>query len=1094
MTPQVRIGVLGPLEVRDTAGRVLPVGGARLRSLLIRLAIGEGRPVPVDRLAEDLWAGDRPADPANAVQALVSRVRGVAGRDTVEHGPTGYRLAVAPAEVDAWAFERLVAAGRGVLADGDAAAGAAALRRALGMWRGPALADVADAPFAAATIARLSELRLAALEDRIDADLALGDGASLVPEIEEAATAHPLRERLAGQLMRALYAAGRQADALGVYSGTRRALATGLGVDPSPALAAVHLAILRGELPAGPAPGPPAPETTAAPRAVPDPARPPDPPRRTNLPAQLTSFVGRDDELARVAKLLAEARLVTLTGPGGAGKTRLSVEAAGRLADQAPDGIWFVPLAPVRDAHDVPQAVLVAVGAVDSLWPIDPVEAARLAALDPLDRLAQVLATQRLVLVLDNCEHVVDAVARLAARVLAGAPGVRILATSREPLGLTGETLCPVPSLPLPPPDADPVEAAASPAVRLFADRTAAVRPGFTIDEQTAGPVARICRALDGIPLAIELAAARARSLTIDQVADRLDDRFALLSVGNRAALPQHQTLRAIVDWSWELLGDAERTVLRRLSVFSGGATPEGAERVCSLGGAPGAIIDVIASLVDKSLVVAEGQREVRYRLLETMRAYAADRLAEAGEADRAAAAHARYCLDLAERAEPKLRSADQIVWLERLAAEHDNCSAALRYVIAAGDAPSALRFVGALAWFWIMRDFDAEAGEWAMAARRLAGDSPPPGLTDAYAICEIVATIGEAASHHFTSDAQMRDVLGRLAPVTQGSTHPLLTLIAPLLAMVAGDRDAAEQGLAAAAEHPDPWTQAAQRMFSGHFAVSGGNIDAAAAAFDDGEARFRELGERWGLIVCLSGQADVALARGVPGDAVRLLEEACGYADEGLASNWSEMLRIPLGRARAQAGDIGGARADIERGVRSAKRIGEQDDQAAGYLQLSEIARLDGDLPGARRLLERAQEITEANRRRPDMHLVAASTYTKLGCVAEQEGDLPAAAAWHARALGTLAEVTAEFLPSNPTLALVVEGIAALSAARGEPIRAAELLGLAHTLQGFGNAASLEVKRAKAAAAASLDSGAYRAAYARGRELTRDDALTLTP
>ncbi len=635
----MRIGILGPLEVRDTGGELVPVGGARLRGLLIRLAISAGWPVPVDRLAEDLWTAGPPADPGNAVQALVSRLRGVTGREAIEHGPAGYRLAVAPGDVDAWAFERLVATARGMLADAGSAAGAAALRQALGMWRGPALADVADAPFAAATIARLSELRLAALEDRIDADLALGDGAALVPEIEEVSAAHPLRERLRGQLMRALYAAGRQADALGVYEDTRQALATSLGVDPSPALAAVHLAILRGELPAGPAAQPAAsggaPAAEAAPGAEHGPLHAPGPTttRLTNLPAQLTSFVGRDDELARVAKLLAEARLVTLTGPGGAGKTRLSVEAASRLADQVPDGVWFVPLAPVRDAFDVPQAVLVAVGAAEP----DPIDAAWLAALEPLDRLADVLAAQRLVLVLDNCEHVVDAVARLAARVLADAPGVRILATSREPLSVTGETLCPVPSLPLPPQDADPVEAAASPAVRLFADRAAAVRPGFTLDEQTAGPVVRICRALDGIPLAIELAAARVRALTLDQVADRLDDRFALLSVGSRAALPQHQTLRAIVDWSWDLLGDAERTVLRRLSVFSGGATPEAAEQVCSLDGAPGAIIDVIASLVDKSLVTADGQRQVRYRLLETMRAYAADRLAEAGEADQAA-------------------------------------------------------------------------------------------------------------------------------------------------------------------------------------------------------------------------------------------------------------------------------------------------------------------------------------------------------------------------------------------------------------------------------------------------------------------------
>ncbi|HUA40486.1 MAG TPA: BTAD domain-containing putative transcriptional regulator [Streptosporangiaceae bacterium] len=1081
----IRVGILGPLEVRDDSGQQLAVGGPRLRSLLIRLAISPGRSVPADSLAADLWAEDAAAASSNAVQALVSRLRNAIGRDVVEHGPTGYRLSVAPDDVDARAFEIAFAAGHDLLSGGDDAGAAARLRSALNMWRGPALADVADAPFAAPTITRLSELRLAALEDRIDADLALGRGAELVPELDELATAHPLRERIAGQLMRALYAAGRQADALGVFEEARLRLTSTLGVDPSPALAAIHLAVLRGELP-GPVPPARAASTRAAPSAQP-------PSRVGNLPAQLTSFVGRDEELRRVTKLLGESRLITLTGPGGSGKTRLSIEVGARLADQVSDGVWFVPLAPVRDASDVPQAVLTAVDGRQTAWPVDAVEAARLAAMEPLDRLSEVLAARTAVIVLDNCEHVLDAVAALSGRLLADAPRMRILATSREPLGLTGETLCPVPSLPLPSPDADASEAAASAAVRLFVDRAAAVRPGFSLSPESAGPVVHICRALDGIPLAIELAAARVRALTPAQVADRLDDRFALLSVGARGVLPRHQTLRAIIDWSWDLLDDSERVVLRRLSVFSGGATPDSAERVCSLGGDSAVVVNVVASLVDKSLVVATGEHEVRYRLLETVRAYAADRLAESGESDYAAAAHAEYFLALAERAEPELRGPDQIAWLDRLTAEHDNCSAAIRYVVGTGDAARALRFVRSLAWFWVMRDYDTEAGEWAAEVLRLSGDTAPAGLAEAYAMCQLFVAIGRIAMSPPDNDHQLQQAIAGLQ-LPPDISDPLLVMVAPMLAVLSGDQERAARDLKAISQHPDPWVRGAGQALSGHLSIHDGDIERAAAELAAGYDMFLGLGDRFGRIACLTGLAEVAIARGRPQEAVRALEEVLGYSAEGLAGNLSKTMLVPLGRAKALAGDISGARGDLEESIRLAEKIGELDDVAMAYVELSEISRREGDLPRSRELLGRALEMVESNSQRPDMIGASAITFSRLGCVDEQTGDLAAAGQWQRRAIEVLSGSLLAILPINPMLATVVEGIAALIAARGEHVRAAELLGLAHALQGFCNAASLEVSRAKAAIGPALSKADAEAAYARGRRMGRDEALALTP
>ena len=602
----------------------------------------------------------------------------------------------------------------------------------------------------------------------------------------------------------------------------------------------------------------------------------------------------------------------------------------------------------------------------------------------------------------------------------------------------------------------------------------------------------RICRALDGIPLAIELAAVRVRALTPAQVADRLDDRFSLLSVGTRGPLPRHQTLRAIVDWSWDLLDGREQAVLRRLSVFSGGATPDSAEQVCSLGSDPAGIVEVVASLVDKSLVVASGEHEVHYRLLETVRAYAADRLAEAGETGPVAAVHAGYFLALAERAEPELRGRDQLRWLDRLTAEHDNCSAAIRHALSAGDGAAALRFVRALGMFWVMRDYDSEASEWAAKALELVRDGPPDGLAGAYTVCRIITAISRFAGGAGEL-TELPGVLSQLTPPPD-TDDPLLVLITPMLAFFAGDEARARRELKMLAGHPDPWVRAAQHAITGHLAMSDGDIEAAAGELTLGDALFRDIGDRFGRIGCLAGLSEVAVARGCPQDAVRVLEQVRHFAADGLTGHRELTMRIPLGRVRALAGDATGARLDLEEGVRLAEKAGEVGEAASGYVYLSEIARRDADLPGARDLLGRALEIVESHEKRPDISGAAAMTFSKLGCLTEQAGDLAAAAEWHDRAIGTLRTGLAAMLPINPTTALIVEGIAALAAARGEHVRAAELLGLAHRLQGFRNAASLDVERAQAAIDAALSRADAEAAYARGQAMGRADALALNP
>ncbi|MGW2276070.1 BTAD domain-containing putative transcriptional regulator [Streptomyces yangpuensis] len=1063
----MRISMLGTLDVRGEDGSGVGVGGTRLRALLILLALEPGRVVASELLIDGIWAQDPPAGAANALQALVSRLRRALPAGTVASHPAGYRLAVEPDAVDAVRFERLASEGRAALAR-DPGAAARLLREALELWRGPALLDVAGSDFFRPPVARLSELRMTVLEDRIEADLRAGRGRELTAELTSLVAEHPLRERLVGALMRALVAAGRPADALTAYAAARGALAEELGADPSAELSALHTAVLRGEVSAVavPVPAPPSEQSQpSAPGATPAPAPTP----LTNLRAGLASFVGRDDDLARIASLVSAFRLTTLTGPGGAGKTRLAVQSARPLLDRFPDGIWLVELAPLSTDADLVPAVLNAL----ALREHGP------AAGDPLDRLTAALRTRTALLVLDNCEHLIEAAAATADRLLGECPGLRVLATSREPLGLTGEALWPVGPLPLPPGDADAARALSYAAVRLLNDRAVAARPGFAVTDGTAAAVTRICRALDGMPLAIELAAARLRTMSAEQLAARLDDRFRLLTSGARSAPRQHRTLRAVVDWSWELLSEPERALLRRLSAFPGGATVEAAEGVCAGGPVEEAdVLGLLASLADKSLLVTDG--DGRHRMLETIRAYGLDRLAEAGEEERIRRAHAAYFTGLARTADPYLRRAEQLDWLARLTAEHDNLAAALRGAIAAGDARAAVRLVAAAGWYWWLSGRKAEGAQLALQALALpdrpgAGDPADPATGDrdgtdgrdeesravACALAVLFATAG------LGDDRQTAELLreGVLLAARTGSRHPVVRFLDPLDRILrgaaAGEGPPTDAWEGARADE-DPWVRA-QGLLEGAKTLlgTGGPPERAEAAIEAALAGFRGLGERWGISFALTLLADLVARRGDLAAAIGHYEEAVAVLGELGAVEDRLYAWVRQAQLRLLAGDPAGGAAAMARAERAAVAAGWPEALAMVAHGKADLARWNGEHDLARTELARAREAVRGVAVHPVFRAVLLDS---LGYLDAADDGPEAARAHRAEALGL-----ALAAGHAPTLAQVLVGVADQALRLDRPREAARLLAAALAVRGGPDHSRADGARVEGAARAAL-------------------------
>ena len=692
---RIQIGILGPLQVR-VDGTPVAIAGSRLRRLLLRLAVDAGRSVSWSELLDAVWTRDeiRPDGATNALQSLVSRLRRALGdAGCIEARPGGYGLTADRADVDAYRFGDLAAAGRRQLRAGEVEEALATLEEALALWLGRPLIDADGAEYADAVIARLAEQRIGATGDLFDAHIALGRAADVVAQLEELAAGDLLQEAFTGRLMTALAAAGRTAEALAAYERLRERLADELGVDPDPRLQAQHLALLRGEIPVATT------ESAPAPR------------RATNIRTALTSFIGRDDELSRIGELLDHGRLTTIVGPGGAGKTRLSAQVATAWEKRCADGVWMVELAPVTDEVNIPQAVLGALG-LKEVKLLD--RRNDVTARDSVDRLFETLRDADTLLVIDNCEHLIAAVAGWVHEVLARCPGVKILATSREPLGIVGESLCVIPPLGLPPADVTAEQAPIYPAVQLLIERAEAVSAGWRVDAENVGAVVEIVRRLDGLPLAIELAAARLRVLPATEIAARLGDRFRLLTGGNRTAMPRHRTLRAVVEWSWDLLSPAERLLAERLSVFPAGTTEEAAVAICGDGILPAADIpDLLMTLVDKSLLQVVQGPTLRYRMLETIREYGVERLAERGEVEAARTSHGRYFAALAGRLEPVLRSREQLQAMRTVADEHDNTVAALRFLGESGDLDRAVEMALAQIWHWSATGSDNEIVTW---------------------------------------------------------------------------------------------------------------------------------------------------------------------------------------------------------------------------------------------------------------------------------------------------------------------------------------------------------------------------------------------
>ncbi|HEU5211312.1 MAG TPA: BTAD domain-containing putative transcriptional regulator [Gaiellaceae bacterium] len=911
MANALEIRLLGPFEVVDD-GRRVPVSGSKRDALLAVLALHRGRLVEVDALVAALWDEDLPSSPRNAIQHHVTRLRAVLGRDAIGGSADGYALNAA--SVDVVEFEELLARARAALREGDARAGGDAADEALALWRGSALHGLTDTIWFLAEARRLEALRVDALEEQFEAALALGEHREVVSAIRRALDDQPFRERLWGQLMLALYRSGRQAEALDTFQEARRVLGDELGLEPGPELRQLQEAILMQD--AGIAPVP------AAGR------------RRGNLPAPSTSFVGREPELATVVALLRERRLVTLTGPPGVGKSRLALEAARALEGETPDGAWMVELARAGSDTDVARLLARAVGTRGS---------------DTLERSVARLRDAEALVVLDASEHVLEATRAAAETLLRECPRVRLLVTSREVLHVTGEVRVPVePLVTISQSDDE------APAVELFLERARAARPGFELGSDGAALVAEISRLLDGLPLGIEIAAARVNALGLHELLTIVQGRLDLLE-DRPPSDAARSALGALVEWSYDVLHADEKALLHALAVHRGGASlPSLAAAAGAHGLDEATVTYLLGALVDKSIIsVSFPADSSRYDVLDTVRAYVLERLESAGGLDAARQAHAEYFAALADEARYPLRGSAWSGWKARLDLEIDNLWAALEHVTARADGPLALRLGTGLAWYFVISERVSEGRRFVDRALAAADDGEPGA-----ALVELLAFACYLRTEEGDFDSAVAAGERAIALATLGG-DPKDALAQTALALALTERGEAERAGALAADAyggltaaGDDWTAASVALLRALVAARSGDAATVAEMAAAARRHAAAVGFAPFHIPALILDAWVAERRGDDDAAASAYTTALELsAAEGFPDHAAFALTA-LGLQALQRGDLRRAEELERRALAVANHVAETWAGAHARVALARVLHAGGDAETAAALL----------------------------------------------------------------------------------------------------------------------------------------------